>query len=157
MHLSSRPEEIFEIPVDGFIPAARTSVLALPEELPLVRRENPEARDATEFLQKTSVKILVEGANHPLTAAAESYLEDNDVIVMPDILVNCGGFIGTRLEWENRNLAAAPEHLSRLDEICRGRIRETVEQNALKALKSKKHSRQTVAEIINEARESPAR
>ncbi|HEY0428597.1 MAG TPA: hypothetical protein VGC76_12520 [Pyrinomonadaceae bacterium] len=154
--LSSQPEKIFEVPVDGFIPVARTSVLASPEELSLARRENPEARDVTQFLQKTGVKIIVEGANHPLTESAEFYLEDNGVIVLPDILVNCGGLIGTRLEWENRNLAVKPEQLSYLDDVCRSRIRETVEYNVLEVLNSKNHARRTVADIISKAQENRA-
>ncbi|MRH43803.1 Glu/Leu/Phe/Val dehydrogenase [Aquibacillus halophilus] len=44
-------------------------------------------------------RIIVEGANAPITQEADKYLSDNGVIVIPDILANAGGVIVSYLEW----------------------------------------------------------
>ncbi|GAB3064249.1 Glu/Leu/Phe/Val family dehydrogenase [Virgibacillus ainsalahensis] len=43
--------------------------------------------------------IIVEAANAPLTKAADDYLSNKGVIIIPDILANAGGVIVSYLEW----------------------------------------------------------
>jgi glutamate dehydrogenase (NAD(P)+) len=48
-------------------------------------------------------RIIVEGANGPTTPAADEILDKNGVTVVPDILANAGGVVGSYLEWvQNR-------------------------------------------------------
>ena len=44
-------------------------------------------------------KLLVEGANGPVTLEAEKHLEDRGVVIVPDILINSGGVIVSYFEW----------------------------------------------------------
>jgi len=44
-------------------------------------------------------KIIVEGANGPVTPEADEYLEANKIIVVPDILANAGGVTVSYFEW----------------------------------------------------------
>jgi len=49
----------------------------------------------------TSVKakLVIEGANNPITPEADRILGDNGIFVVPDILANTGGVIVSYLEW----------------------------------------------------------
>ena len=48
---------------------------------------------------KVCAKIVVEGANGPTTPEADAILRQNGVLVVPDILANCGGVVVSYFEW----------------------------------------------------------
>jgi glutamate dehydrogenase (NAD(P)+) len=48
---------------------------------------------------QVQAKLIVEGANAPITAEADQYLNDRGVVILPDVLSNAGGVIVSYLEW----------------------------------------------------------
>jgi len=124
------PDVLFTVPAQLFVPAARPSVLAMPDELAEVRVENPTVHDVTAFHRATGLAMVAEGANHPLTPRAEMYLEEQSVVVLPDYIVNCGGLIGCFFEWAYRRaLFATPVLRSTIDTAARGYVCDVVRHN----------------------------
>jgi glutamate dehydrogenase (NAD(P)+) len=74
-------EELLQLTCDVLIPAAK------------------EDQINSKNAHKIDAKIISEGANGPVTANADSILEDNGVMVIPDILANAGGVTVSYFEW----------------------------------------------------------
>jgi len=74
-------DELLQLTCDVLIPAAKEDQ---------INRENAH---------KINAKIVSEGANGPVTANADSILENNGVMVIPDILANAGGVTVSYFEW----------------------------------------------------------
>ena len=80
------PEEFFGLDCDILIPAALGNQLT------------------AENAFKVKAGIVAEGANGPTDAAGEKILLENGITIIPDILCNSGGVIGSYFEWlQNRN------------------------------------------------------
>ncbi len=74
-------EDLLELPVDILIPAALENVITA---------ENAE---------KIQAQVILEMANGPTTPEAEEILYKKGVEIIPDILANGGGVLGSYFEW----------------------------------------------------------
>jgi glutamate dehydrogenase (NAD(P)+) len=74
-------EELLELPVDILMPAALGQVI--------------NSANAG----RVRCRILVEGANHPVTPQADEVLNEQGTVIVPDILANAGGVIVSYFEW----------------------------------------------------------
>ena len=74
-------EELLGLDVDALIPAALDGV---------IHGEN---------CKNIKAKLIIEGANGPVTAEASEYLTGQGVKIIPDILANGGGVIVSYFEW----------------------------------------------------------
>lgn len=147
-------DALLAVPADVFVPSARTSVLAMPDQLAIVHeRENPDCKDVTRFRTDTGVKVIAEGANHPITVAGEAHLEDDGVVVLTDFIANCGGMIGCFVEWAYRDeCRASAERREALHEktlVCIDRI---VARNVKALLASPKGTHAASMEIAENNR-----
>jgi glutamate dehydrogenase (NAD(P)+) len=101
-------DAVIDVACDIWIPAARPDV---------VREDNVE---------RLRTKLVLQGANIPLTPGAEKALHDRGVLVIPDFIANAGGVICAAMEY-----------------------RGATESQALQAIEEK--IRTNVAAVLNEA------
>jgi glutamate dehydrogenase (NAD(P)+) len=88
-------EELVELPCDIFAPCALEQVVT----------------DAN--ADRVKAAVICEGANGPVTPAADAILEDRGVLVLPDVLANAGGVIVSYFEW----VQGLQEYFWREDEV----------------------------------------
>ncbi len=75
------PQQLFETECEILIPAALGGVI-----------------DA-DLAAKVKTKLVIEGANAPVTAGGEAILRERGIISVPDILANAGGVVVSYFEW----------------------------------------------------------
>jgi glutamate dehydrogenase (NAD(P)+) len=66
------------------------------------RRGHPAALEGQLHKNNASAvraRYIIEGANGPTTPGADAILEENGILVLPDILANAGGVIVSYFEW----------------------------------------------------------
>ena len=73
--------EVLSIPCDILVPAALGHVIH------------------SGNMDKIKARYVIEGANGPVTPEADEYLGRQGIIVVPDILANAGGVVGSYFEW----------------------------------------------------------
>jgi glutamate dehydrogenase (NAD(P)+) len=54
---------------------------------------------AADNADRVKARLIVEGANGPVTPNADEILEDKGIVVLPDILANAGGVVVSYFEW----------------------------------------------------------
>lgn len=87
---------IFSVPCDIAIPAALEGTIT------------------TDVAINLQARLVVEGANGPVTPEAESILTERDIVIVPDILANGGGVISSYWEWaQNHQHVEWPEEKER--------------------------------------------
>ncbi len=77
---------------------------------------------------KVNASIICEGANGPITPAADEILYDKGVLVLPDILANAGGVVVSYFEWVQglqEYFWKEDEVNARLNDICTRAFNET--------------------------------
>ncbi len=82
-------DSVIDIDCDIWIPAARPDVL---------NEGN---------VHRLRAKLVVEGANIPITHGAEKYLHEKGIICVPDFIANAGGVICAAMEYEGASECAA--------------------------------------------------
>lgn len=75
------PETIVDVASEIWIPAARPDVIR------------------TDNVARLNTRLVVEGANIPITSDAEAILHQRGVLVIPDFIANAGGVIATAVEY----------------------------------------------------------
>ena len=83
------PEAVIDVECEIWIPAARPDV---------IREDN---------VQRLRTKLVVQGANIPLTPGAEQYLHEQGVLNVPDFIANAGGVICAAMEYHGQSQPAA--------------------------------------------------
>jgi glutamate dehydrogenase (NAD(P)+) len=79
---------------------------------------------------QVKARIVCEGANGPVTPEADHILEDNDVLVLPDVLANAGGVVVSYFEWVQglqEYFWKEEEVNARLNDIVTKAFRETLQ------------------------------
>lgn len=85
------PNAIIDIECDIWIPAARPDV---------IREDN---------VDRLKARLVVEGANIPITPGAEKLLHDKGILVIPDLIANAGGVICAAVEYRGGTESSAFE------------------------------------------------
>ncbi|MEM6629131.1 MAG: Glu/Leu/Phe/Val dehydrogenase [Bacteroidota bacterium] len=85
-------EELIALDVEVLIPAAIENVIT---------EHNAD---------QVQAKLIVEGANGPVSSGADAILDSKGIFIVPDILANAGGVVVSYLEWvQNRRGHYYPE------------------------------------------------
>lgn len=99
-------DAIIAIDCDIWIPAARPDV---------INEGN---------VQQMNTKLIVQGANIPITEGAEKYLHEHGVLCVPDFIANAGGVICAAMEYKG---ATEHEAMTTIAEKVAGNTRKVLE------------------------------
>ena len=99
------PIAVVKVPCDIWIPAARPDI---------VTEEN---------VDQLQTRLILQGANIPITEGAEQILHDQGVVVIPDFIANAGGVICAAVEYHQGTEKAAMQT-----------VRERIDMNTTEVL-----------------------
>jgi glutamate dehydrogenase (NAD(P)+) len=106
-------DAVIDVDCDIWIPAARPDVL---------NEGN---------VHRLKTKLVVEGANIPITPEAEKYLHEKGILCVPDFIANAGGVICAAMEYEGASECAA---LQTIEEKIRLNTRLVLTDSASKSI-----------------------
>jgi glutamate dehydrogenase (NAD(P)+) len=106
-------DAVIDMECDIWIPAARPDVI--------------NAANAS----RLNTKLIVEGANIPVTPEAEKFLHEHDVLCVPDFIANAGGVICAALEYRGVTQAMV---FSSIGEKVRSNTEQILEAVSTKAI-----------------------
>ena len=104
-------DAIVDVECDIWIPAARPDV---------IHDDN---------VQRLNTKLVVEGANIPITHGAEKILAERGILCVPDFIANAGGVICAAMEYHGANESAA---FQTIEDKLRRNTRQVLEAAASK-------------------------
>jgi glutamate dehydrogenase (NAD(P)+) len=106
-------DEVIGFDCDIWIPAARPDVLT------------------EDNVHRLKAKLVVQGANIPLTYGAEKDLHEKGVVCVPDIIANAGGVICAAMEYQGATQATVFEAI---EERVRRNTRLVLEESRIKQI-----------------------
>ena len=106
-------DEVIDFDCDIWIPAARPDVLT------------------DDNVHRLKAKLVVQGANIPLTYGAEKYLYEQGVVCVPDFIANAGGVICAAMEYQGETQTAVFETI---EEKVRHNTRLVLEESKTKKI-----------------------
>lgn len=77
-------EKIIDVECDVWVPAARPDIIT------------------EKNMQRLKTRLVVEGANIPITYGAEKYLHEKGILCIPDFIANAGGVICAATEYQGK-------------------------------------------------------
>jgi glutamate dehydrogenase (NAD(P)+) len=106
-------DEIVGFECDIWIPAARPDV---------VNADN---------MKQLKAKLVVEGANIPVTEEAEKYLHEKGILCIPDFIANSGGVICAAMEYRGK---IESEAIEVIEKMVRTNTRLVLEESRIKKI-----------------------
>lgn len=100
-------EALVAVPCDVWIPAARPDVL---------RADN---------IARLDCRLVVQGANVPVTLEAERFMHERGIISVPDFIANAGGVIAAAVEYDGGVTSTA---FAAIEEKVGGNTRNTLQR-----------------------------
>jgi glutamate dehydrogenase (NAD(P)+) len=127
---SADRDAIIGVDCDIWIPAARPDV---------IRADNAE---------RLRARLVVPGANIPLTAEAERILHERGVVCVPDFVANAGGVICAAMEYHGATESLAFEVI---EERVRANTREVLEQSRARKVTPREAANAIAGERVRRA------
>ncbi len=121
---------LFGLPCDILIPAARPDC---------IHKDNVESIQA---------KLILQGANIPATAEAETRLQQRDVVIVPDFIANAGGVICASVEYHGGNEGQALQDIS---QKIRRNTEEVLQRSQREGIEPRKAAVELAQERIRQA------
>lgn len=123
-------DNVIDVECDIWIPAARPDV---------INESN---------VDRLNTKLVVEGANIPLTHGAETVLHEKGILCIPDFIANAGGVICAAMEYQGASQSAA---LQAIEEKLRRNTSLVLEAVRHKQILPREAAMELAMERINKA------
>jgi glutamate dehydrogenase (NAD(P)+) len=123
-------EDVVGIGCDIWIPAARPDV---------IRGDNVDRLDA---------KLVIEGANIPVTREAERILHERGVLCVPDFIANAGGVICAAMEYQGATELAA---LQSIEDKLRHNTRLVLEDSRRRGILPRQAAEELALALVRKA------